>query len=196
MRKFMVVAVVVIAAAAPAFAQEEKSLIQVYPLGPLVGLYTVSFEQVIGDSLGLAWRPSYHNPQWALLRNIADNIYGVEGLKHNDYNAWRLGLTMSVNYFIGERAPKGFFMGGGATVGYLTVADERENPDVTESTFLLGGSVHLGYRWLLGSIAIAPRASLGGLFGLDDFDALDDQRLQEYGRGLDWELGVDLAYTF
>ena len=60
----------------------------------------------------------------------------------------------------------------------------------------VGGAVHAGYRLILGSIAISPRAELGGLFAFDDFRNIDEARLKEFGRGLDWDVGVDLAITF
>ena len=201
-RLAMLVALVV-ALAAPVVAgaqqdwlrQQPDSLVQVYPLGPLVGLYTASFEQVLSDQLSLVLLPAYHNPQLALLRDLADELYGVKGLDHQDYDAWRLSFDAGLNWFPGGRAPKGFFLGGALAVGYLTVSDERKSQ--TDSSVVAGASLHLGYRWIWDTVSIAPRASLGYLFGFDQFeDSIDEKKLQDYGRGLDWDLGVELAIAF
>lgn len=204
-RLAVLVVFVVALGAAPVVAEaqydslvrQHNSLVQVYPLGPLVGLYTASFEQVLDDQLSLVLLPAYHNPQFALFRDLADELYGVKGLNHDDYDAWRLSFDAGLNWFPEGGAPKGFFLGGALAVGYLTVSDQRESPAETDSSVLLGASLHLGYRWILDMVSIAPRASLGYLFGLDQFeDSIGEKKLQDYGRGLDWDLGVELAIAF
>ena len=201
-RLVMLVVFVVGLAAAPAVAEEHDSaqhdsLVQVYPLGPLVGVYTASFETVLADELSLVLLPAYHNPQFALLRNLADDLYGVKGLEHDEYDAWRLSFDVGLNYFPGGQAPRGIFLGGALAVGFLTVSDERESPAATDSTVIAGASLHLGHRWIWGNVSIAPRASLGFIFGFEQFDdSIGEQKLRDYGRGIDWDLGVELAIAF
>lgn len=203
--RLVMLVVLVAALAAPVVAegqydslvQRHDSLVQVYPLGPLVGLYTASFEQVLSDQLSLVLLPAYHNPQLALLRDLADELYGVKGLDHEEYDAWRLSFDAGLNWFPGGRAPKGFFLGGALAVGYLTVSDQRKSPAETDSSVVAGASLHLGYRWIWDMVSIAPRASLGYLFGFDQFeDSITEKKLQDYGRGIDWDLGVELAIAF
>ena len=87
--------------------QQHDSLVQVYPLGPLVGLYTASFEQVLSDQLSLVLLPAYHNPQLALFRALADELYGVEGLDHEEYDAWRLSFDAGLNWFPARKSAQG-----------------------------------------------------------------------------------------
>ena len=201
-RLVVLVVFAVALAAAPAVAEEHDSaqrasLVQVYPLGPLVGVYTASFETVLADQLTLVLLPAYHNPQFALLRTLADDIYGVKGLEHDEYDAWRLSLDVGLNYFPGGLAPRGIFLGGALAVGFLTVSDERESPAATDSTVIAGVTLHLGHRWIWGSVSIAPRASLGYIFGFEQFDdVIGEQKLRDYGRGIDWDVGVELAIAF
>ncbi len=195
--RFVLFAVVLAGiAAAPGFTQRPGSLLQIYPLGPLVGLYSASFEQVLSDESSIFVRTIYHNPQWALFRDLADYLYGVEGLRHEAYAAWRVKAIVGVSYFLGRAAPEGLFLGGGVALGYVAVRDDMTSPKQVAESLLVGGAVHAGYRLILGSIAISPRAELGGLFAFDDFRNIDEARLKEFGRGLDWDVGVDLAITF
>ena len=106
-------------------------------------------------------------------------------------------MDAGLNWFPGGRAPKGFFMGSALAVGYLTVSDERKSPKETDSTVVAGVSLHLGYRWIWDMVSIAPRASLGYVSGFDQFeDSIGEKKLQDYGRGIDWDLGVELAIAF
>ena len=148
-----------------ATAEEGRSATGVFGLnlfGPLVGIYSGSLEIALDEEWSVFVVPTYFNAKGSLL----GALFEIAGVEPEDYELWSISGALGANYFLTDRAPVGLFVGGSVEPGYLyaTFKDsalEDEDADNLEvNTFKIGGGVHVGYRVLLGPIAITPRAGL------------------------------------
>ena len=168
-RRFRVVMLLVaactIAVATSGFAQTATTppgqpavtgLIGLNLLGPIVGIYSGSLELSLNDEWSVFVVPTYFNVKASLIGVLIESA----GADREDYDLWSLSGKIGVNYFLTDPAPLGLFVGAWADPGYLhgrfedtaVAGSER----ITVDSIVIGAGVHVGYRVLLGPVAIAP----------------------------------------
>lgn len=159
---------------------ERKILISLNPLGPILGIYSGSFEMAVGPRLDFFVAPTF----W----NIRLSILG--GLVPDGFSAWTLGVLGGVNFFpLAPTAPKGLFLGGGASLSYLYVGADGANV----SGFVINPLVQVGYRWIWGWFSIAPSFNLGYEIALIDASVLGSAYDLYIPGGVSWGFGLGLA---
>ena len=190
--------------AAPGFgqtAEDRTTVVGLNLLGPVVGLYSGSFEQAIDDELSIFVIPTYFNAK----AGIFDALASVGGIEREDYDIWFLAVAAGVNYFLDGTAPAGVFAGGWLQPGYGYARFEGSALGVGEREPLEGGTVtltagvHVGYRLIWGPVAITPRVGISYQFALDPVSGFDPQirtLADNVGTGLQFPWGVDIGIAF
>ncbi len=190
--------------AAPGFgqtAEDRTTVVGLNLLGPVVGLYSGSFEQAIDDELSIFVIPSYFNAK----AGIFDALASVGGIEREDYDIWFLAVAAGVNYFLDGTAPAGVFAGGWLQPGYGHARFEGSALGVGEHERLEGGTVtltagaHVGYRLIWGPVAVTPRVGISYQFALDPVSGFDPQirtLADNVGTGLQFPWGVDIGIAF
>ena len=169
--------------------------------GPLVGIYSGSLEVALDEKWSVLVVPTYFNAKGSLL----GALFEIAGVEPDDYELWSISGALGANYFLIDRAPVGLFVGGSVEPGYLyatfknsALADE-DTEDLEVDTFKIGGGVHVGYRVLLGPIAITPRAGLAYHYLVTEADGISDDLERTAGAaftGFSFGWGLDLGIAF
>ena len=160
----VITAAVLLTGVHPAFAQtdERDTLIGVDLGGPLFGIYSGAFQQLLQNDLSIFVRGVYFNPQWSVV---------YRDLVPETWTYWSVDVEIGANYYPQDSAPEGFFAGVGVAPGYLFLRDSI-NEEVTG--FRIGVVTQIGYQVLLGPIALAPRLGMGHQWVFAELDLLDD----------------------
>ena len=127
-------------------------------LGPIVGIYSGSLELSLDDRWSVFVVPTYFNVKASLIGALIES----GGVDADDYDLWSLSGMIGANFFLTDPAPTGLFVGAWVDPGYLHGrfeggALEKDEDSLTVDSIVLGGGVHVGYRVLLGPVAITPR---------------------------------------
>ena len=126
-------------------------------IGPVFGVYSGSLELSLDDEWSVFVVPTYFNVKASLIGVLIESA----GVDRDDYNLWSLSGAVGLNYFLADPAPLGFFVGAWVEPGYLQGRFEHsavaESEPVTVDTIVVGAGAHVGYRVLLGPVAITPR---------------------------------------
>ena len=192
LRRFRFVLLVVVLAAliaAPGFAQmhEKSTLVSINPVGPLLGVYSASFEQALDVELSISVGATYFNAKAGLL-GAGINLAGVE-----DYEFWSFSGSVGVNYYVSGTAPAGGFVGAAVEPGYLKVTLEQ----VPVESVLLGAAAYAGYRaFFFDSIAIAPYVGIGYAYAFADFSEIDNDNLRAATGGIAFPFGINVSIAF
>jgi len=169
-RRFRVVTLLVvactIAVATSGFAQTATALpgqpaatglIGLNLLGPIVGIYSGSLELSLDDRWSVFVVPTYFNVKASLLGALIES----GGVDPEDYDLWSLSGMIGMNFFLTDPAPTGLFVGAWVDPGYIHGRFEDSAvagaDPLTVDSIVLGGGAHVGYRVLLGPVAITPR---------------------------------------
>lgn len=186
-----------LAAGSPAFADghERDTLIGTNLAAPLFGVYSATFQQLVRNDLSIFVRPVFYYPPWSLLWQ------GERALVPKGWSYWELYAELGANYYPQNNAPEGFFAGLGLAPGYLYLKDDRE----TEAPgFRLGIVTQIGYQFMLGPVAVAPRGSMTYRMPFADLDRFDNKvraplgnrTIEQIVRGFQLDFGLDLAIAF
>ena len=187
-----------------AAAEEGPSATGVFGLnlfGPLVGIYSGSLEIALDEDWSLFVVPTYFNAKGSLL----GALFEIAGVEPDDYELWSISGALGANYFLTDRAPVGLFVGGSVEPGYLyatfknSALEDEDAEDLEVATFKIGGGVHVGYRVLLGPIAVTPRAGLAYHYLLAEADGISgdlDRTASAAFSGFSFGWGLDLGIAF
>lgn len=144
-------------------APGRATLISGNPFGPLYGLYAVTIERIVEPDLGVVVAPIYYNVRYSAYRSLLDN----------GTRAWHAGALAGINSYPGGRAPRGFYWGAYFRAGYM----ELEDVNGDAGGVFVAPSAALGFRILIGRLAITPRLRIGyalPLFDYDSFERIDN----------------------
>lgn len=132
-------AVSLLAISGSALAQEGESAkpfrtVTVNPLALAFGSFSAEFEQATA-SRGMSFfvGPSYYSTSSSGLIDLSTTSYG---------------LTGGVRFFLGGRAPEGFYLSPGVSLGYGIA--EGGGEEATSATWSLDGQA--GYTWLFNDV--------------------------------------------
>ena len=174
----------------PAFAQFEDrdTLIGIDVGGPVFGIYSGSFEQVLLDDVSIYVRGGYENPEYSLW--FAESI-------NEAWDLWSIEGQIGANYYPQNLAPEGLFAGIALRPAYVYASDGDDEAD----TFTLGFMTQLGYRLVLGdSVVIGPYGRFGYAWRFNELTGLDgddsDGTLANYGFGFLIRAGIDVSIAF
>ena len=182
---------VLLAGASPALAQsdERDTLLGVNLAGPLFGIYSGSFQQLLQNDLSIFIRGTYFDQRW----NVVDLVRLPE-----EWTYWTVEAEIGANYYPQDSAPSGFYAGVGVSPSYLFLRDKSGNE---AAGLRLGVVTQVGYQFVWGPIAVGPRASMGHQWILAELSALDDAAIEnENGikgvvSGFWLGVGLDLSLT-
>ena len=189
---------VLLAGVTPAGAQsdERDTLLGVNPVGPLFGVYSGAFQQLLQDDLSIFVRGTYFAPEWSVVyRDLVPEDRRVP----EDWEHWSVDAEIGANYYPQDSAPSGFFAGVGVSPSYLFLRDESDNE---AAGLRLGVVTQVGYQFVWGPIAVAPRASMGHQWLVAELAALNDAHVpHENGiegvvSGFWLGIGLDLSIAF
>ena len=181
-RVLFISAALVLTAVSPAFSQsgERDTLIGINPVGPLFGVYSGSFQQLLGNDLGIFVRAVYFDSKWSVLyRDLMPE-------------RWSVGGELGANYYPQDSAPEGFFAGVGVASDYLFLRDAEEG-------LRFGVVTQIGYQVLWGPVALAPRATMGHRWVLGELERSESAADIENGSGIKgfWlGIGLDFSIAF
>ena len=183
---------VLLAGVSPAFAQpdERDTLLGVDLAGPLFGIYSGSFQQLLQNDLGIFVRGTYFDQRW----NVVDLVSLPE-----EWTYWTVDAEIGANYYPQDDAPSGFYAGLGVSPSYLFLRDKSGNE---AAGMRLGVITQVGYHFVLGPIVVGPRASMGhqwvlaGLSALEDADVENDNGIKGVVSGFWLGVGLDLSLAF
>ena len=190
--------------AAPGFgqtAEDKTTVVGLNLLGPVVGLYSGSFEQAIDNDLSIFVIPTYFNAK----AGIFDALASFADIRPEDYDIWFISVAAGVNYFVNGAAPTGVFAGAWLQPGYGYArfegsALERDLGETLEgSTVILSAGAHVGYRLIWGPVAITPRVGISYQLSLDEVSGFNTQMrslVANVNTGLRFTWGVDLGIAF
>lgn len=152
-----------LAGVSPACAQsdERDTLLGVDLAGPLFGVYSGSFQQLLRNDLSIFVRGTYFNSKWGVL---------YHDLVSEDSTYWSTDAEIGFNYFPQDSAPSAFFAGLGVTPGYLSL---RDHAGKQAAGFSIGMVTQIGYQFVWGPIAAGPRAVMGYQWVLAELGDLD-----------------------
>ena len=137
-----------------------SSLLGVNPVGPVLGIYSASYESTMDETWSWFVEGAYINPRLSLLSLVLD--------LGDDWSLWYLGAAGGANYYLSGTVLEGAFIGGYVTAGYGQVDVNTEDTTAPLSGLVLGGGVRLGYRITWGIISIAPQISVGYSYAFID----------------------------
>ncbi len=183
---------VLLAGVSPACAQsdERDTLLGVNLAGPLFGVYSGSFQQLLQNDLSIFVRAAYFAPEWSVV---------YRDLVPEDWTYWAVDGEVGANYYPQDIAPSGFYAGVGLAPSYLFLRDQDGNE---AAGLRLGMVTQVGYQFVWGPIAVGPRASMGYHWVLAELSALEDADVQnENGikgvvSGFWLGAGLDLSVAF
>ncbi len=182
-------------------AEDKTTVVGLNLLGPVVGLYSGSFEQAIDNDLSIFVIPSYFNAK----AGIFDALASVAAIKREDYDIWFISVAAGVNYFVNGTAPVGVFAGAWLQPGYgsfrfkSTALENRDGEPVVDSTVILSVGAHVGYRLIWGPVAITPRVGISYQLALDEVSGFDTRMrslVDNVNTGLRFPWGIDLGIAF
>ena len=211
-RRFRVVTLLVaactIAVAASGFAQTATTppgqpaatgLIGLNLLGPIVGIYSGSLELSLDDRWSVFVVPTYFNVKASLIGALIES----GGVDPDDYDLWSLSGMIGMNYFLTDPAPTGLFVGAWVDPGYIHGRFEDSavvgSDPLTVDSIVLGGGVHVGYRVLLGPVAITPRIGAAYRHVFTEAEGVSDDlktTVSAAFSGFTFPWGIDLAIAF
>ena len=126
-------------------------------IGPIFGVYSGSLELSLDDEWSVFVVPTYFNVKASLIGVLIESA----GVDRDEYDLWSLSGKIGLNYFLTDPAPTGLFVGAWVDPGYLHGRFEGDAvPDrdpLTVDSMVIGAGAHVGYRVLLGPLAITPR---------------------------------------
>ena len=173
----------------PAFAQfsDRDTLIGIDVGGPVFGIYSGSFEQVLLDDVSIYVRGGYQNPEYSLLFRESIN---------KEWDLWSVDMQIGANYYPQNLAPEGLFAGIALRPAYVWASDGGTEA----ATFTLGFMTQLGYRFVIGPVVVGPYGKVAHAwvfeplpdFGGDD----DDGTLSGFGSGFLLSAGIDVSIAF
>ena len=183
---------VLLAGVSPAFAQsdERDTLLGVDLAGPLFGIYSGSFQQLLQNDLSIFVRGRYFDQRW----NVVDLVRLPE-----DWTYWTVDAEIGANYYPQDSAPSGFYAGVGVSPSYLFLRDKSGNE---AQGLRLGVVTQVGYQFVWGPIAVGPRAGMGhqwvlaGLSALEDADVENENGIKGVVSGFWLGVGLDLSVAF
>lgn len=183
---------VLLAGVSPAIAQsdERDTLLGVNVAGPLFGVYSGSFQQLLQNDLSIFVRGTYFDQRW----NVVDLVRLPE-----DWTYWTADAEIGANYYPQDSAPSGFYAGVGVSPSYLFLRDTFGNE---AAGLRLGVVTQVGYQFVWGPVAVGPRASMGhywvlaGLSALKDADVQNEAGIRGVVSGFWLGVGLDLSVAF
>ena len=135
----------------------KAGLIGLNLIGPIFGIYSGSLELSLDDEWSVFVVPTYFNVKASLIGALIESA----GVDRDDYDLWSLSGAIGVNYFLTDPAPIGLFVGAWVDPGYLHGRFEgdavADGEPLTVDSFVVGAGAHVGYRVLLGPVALTPR---------------------------------------
>ena len=172
----------------PAFAQfsDRDTLIGIDVGGPVFGMYSGSFEQVLLDDVSIYVRGGYENPEYSL--------WFRESMKEA-WDVWSVGGQIGANYYPQNLAPEGPFVGLALRPSYVYASDGEESAE----TGTLGFMTQLGYRFVIGSVVLGPYGRFGYSWAFRELSGLDDDNdefLARFGTGFLIRAGIDVSIAF
>jgi hypothetical protein len=200
-------------AATPAFGQtteDQTTVVGLNLLGPVVGLYSGSFEQAIDDDLSIFVRPVYFNPKIGVFDALASHHCSPQRkedcIEREDWDLWVLSVAAGANYFLDSLSPTGVFAGAWLQPGYgwssfkgtaLDPTGERKQVEVP--TVILGAGAHVGYRLIWGPVAVTPRVGISYQLALSPvagFHTVMKNLVDSVNTGLRFPWGIDIGIAF
>ena len=182
-------------------AEDKTTVVGINLLGPVVGLYSGSFEQAIDNDLSIFVIPTYFNAK----AGIFDALASFADIQPEDYDIWFISVAAGVNYFLNGAAPTGVFAGAWLQPGYGYARFEGSalDPDFDKrfegSTVTLSAGAHVGYRLIWGPVAITPRVGISYQLALDEVSGFDTRMrslADNVNTGLRFPWGIDLGIAF
>ena len=182
-------------------AEDKATVVGLNLLGPVVGLYSGSFEQAIDNDLSIFVIPTYFNAK----AGIFDALASFADIQPEDYDIWFISVAAGVNYFVNGAAPTGVFAGAWLQPGYGYARFEGSalDPDFDEtfedSTVTLSAGAHVGYRLIWGPVAITPRVGISYQLALDEVSGFHPNMrslADNVNTGLRFPWGIDLGIAF
>ena len=212
-RRFRVVTLLVaactIAVATSGFAQTATTppgqpaatgLIGLNLLGPIVGIYSGSLELSLDDRWSVFVVPTYFNVKASLIGALIES----GGVDPDDYDLWSLSGMIGANFFLTDPAPTGLFVGAWVDPGYIhgrfeDAAVAEAGGTLTVDSIVLGGGAHVGYRVLLGPVAITPRIGAAYRHVFTEAEGVSEDlktTVSAAFSGFTFPWGIDLAIAF
>ena len=189
-------------------AEDKTTVVGLNLLGPVVGLYSASFEQAIDNDLSIFVIPSYFNANVS----IFDPLAGVNGMRdesqkivHKHLDVWSISVAAGVNYFVNGTAPVGVFAGAWLQPGYgsfrfeSTALENRDGEPVVDSTVILSVGAHVGYRLIWDLVAITPRVGISYQLALNEASGFYPgmgSLVDSVRSGLRFPWGIDVGIAF
>ena len=192
--------------AAPGMAQtaeDKTTVIGLNVLGPVIGLYSGSFEQAIDDDLSVFVIPTYFNAKAGIFDPLAS--VSVEDIVRADYDLWSISVAVGANYFVNGTAPTGVFAGGWLQPGYgsfrfdSSALEKGDAKQVDDGTVILSAGVHVGYRLIWDRVAITPRVGVSYQLALNEASGFDPRMKNLVGSvrtGLRFPWGIEVGIAF
>ena len=159
--------------AAPSFAQtaeDKTTVIGLNLLGPMVGLYSGSFEQVLDDDLSIFVIPAYYNAKFGIFNPLPP---ASTGIVRDDYDVWSVSIAAGANYYVNGVSPTGVFAGAWLSPGYASARFEgtaSKGAKRDSGTVLIGAGAHVGYRVIWGPVALTPRVGVSYQLAFTPFE--------------------------
>lgn len=187
------VAGLLLTGASPAFAQsdERETLIGVNIAGPVFGVYSGMFQQLLQNDLSIFVRGGYFDPKWSVV---------YRDLVPETWTYWSVDIEIGANYYPQNSALSGFFAGVGVAPGYLFLRDHKGRE---AAGFRIGAVTQLGYRFVWGPIAVAPRVGMGYQWELAELERLsghpdikNERGIEGVVSGFSLGVGLDISVVF
>ena len=177
----------------PAFAQfsDRDTLIGIDVGGPVFGIYSGSFEQVLLDDVSIYFRGGYENPEYSLWFSESIN---------EAWDVWSVEGQIGANYYPQNLAPEGLFVGIALRPSYVFAKDGAGAGANKAETFTLGFMTQLGYRFVIGPVVLGPYGRFGYAWAFKELTGLTgddgDQTLGRFGSGFLIRAGIDVSIAF
>jgi hypothetical protein len=184
-------------------AEDKTTVVGLNLLGPVVGLYSGSFEQAIDDDLSVFVIPTYFNAKAGIFDPLAS--VSVEHIVRADYDLWSISVAVGANYFVNGTAPTGVFAGGWLQPGYgsfrfdSSALEKGDAKQVDDGTVILSAGVHVGYRLIWDLVAITPRVGVSYQLALNEASGFDQRMKNLVGSvrtGLRFPWGIEVGIAF
>lgn len=182
-------------------AEDKTTVIGLNLLGPMVGLYSGSFEQVLDDDLSIFVLPAYYNVKAAIFGALP----AKSAIKPDDYDVWSVSIAAGANYYVNGVSPTGVFAGAWLSPGYAYARFDRaalKDPTGEKrdsGTVLLGAGAHVGYRVIWGPVALTPRVGVSYQLAFTPFDGFHKDMsniVANVNSGLRFPWSIELAIAF
>ena len=191
--------------AAPSFAQtaeDKTTVIGLNLLGPMVGLYSGSFEQVLDDDLSIFVIPAYYNAKFGIFNPLPPDSTGIQA---DHYDVWSVSIAAGANYYVNGVSPTGVFAGAWLSPGYASARFQEsalKDPTGTKLeswTVLIGAGAHVGYRVIWGPVALTPRVGVSYQLAFTPFEGFVTKMnnvVANVNSGLRFPWSIELAIAF